>query len=102
MNDLDPPRMVDAFSVIAKSLQRKLERYPKDSLTPRSELVMLPVFDEVSFCKVDAALTKSMYDAAVAKRDITDGDLRQAALSAIGHQPSKVIPRTFKGFRKLT
>lgn len=91
--DLEPPRTID-FSSISQILQQKLDKYPKGALVPRTELVMLPCTDEVSFGKVDAALTKAMYDAAVAKRSVTDDDFRRAAQQAIN--PPR---QTFKSFR---
>jgi hypothetical protein len=92
--ELDPPRCVDAFGVLARNLQRHLEKYPKGALIPRTELITLPVTDEASFGKIDAALTQVMYDAAVAMRSVTDDDFRRAAQHAIN--PPR---QTFKSFR---
>lgn len=94
-DDFTIPRTLDVFEVISRNLQRHLDRYPKGALIPRQEVCLLPVSDEASFAKVDAALTSVIVNAAVAKRSLTSDDLKLAAELAI-----TPLRPSFKSFRK--
>lgn len=92
-------KTIDAGALIAKKLANDLARYPKGALTIREMLIALPG-GEAEFARVDAALTKVIWEAAAQGEQASADDLIFAAKHAMSLKEEKQLLPTFKQFLK--